>query len=337
MDQAGQPVEFDGANILGIPVSVLAFGLACLLLGLGYLRFDFPTLMAEYSMSAGGKELVPSAIIWLFLLNLQPSLFLLVLASASAMLSDAFDKRRGWWRFPWAVAVTAGAEFIILISNHQLTGNPLSAFLGVLIAGQIVWIAAKRDSFSNVQFARVAIALGLLIPAIAMAVPSTAAYVFSVLKSGIHWKGSTPEVRIQASALTDMTIREEPPFFNGTGKIIAKGYGSYINDGFDLLKRYTSPAESVMSLDFSNPFSFGLQRPPQRGGMTCLQAGVTFNTKHSIPPSRLFGDVKLVMLPKWFSDGSIAKPIEKLYGPTIRSQFRKVAESNYWILLRRAS
>ena len=92
-----------------------------------------------------------------------------------------------------------------------------------------------------------------------------------------------------------------------------------------------------MSFDFSNPFSFGLQRPPQMEALPVMQAGVTFSGKSYPRPARLIGDVRLVMWPKWFSDDSLPKLLRQLYGPTLTEQFHRVAETNYWTLYRRNS
>ena len=277
-------------------------------------------------MSAKGKALVPSGIIGLSLINLEPTLLVFALALTANLLASSSQKR--FWHLPWAVLVVGAAGFEILVSNHQLVGNPILAIAGIVLAERTIRVFDRNRTWAALGF-------GFLVPAIALAIPTSTSYSFSILKSAIHWKGTTTEVPVHAVALSDMKIREEPPFFDESGHFMSKNYGEFINDGFALLRDHSGDSESVMSFDFSNPFSFGLQRPPQIGGTTCMQAGVTFSRKSYPAPARLIGDVKLLMWPKWFSDDSLPKLLRQLYGPTVAHQFHQVAETNFWTLYRR--
>jgi hypothetical protein len=89
-----------------------------------------------------------------------------------------------------------------------------------------------------------------------------------------------------------------------------------------------------MSLDFSNPFSYSLRIKPARGGTTVLQYGTTFDDRHRQSPEELFGFADLVMLPNFYSDGTLAASIPRLYGPYLNSHYKKVAESVNWQLYR---
>lgn len=310
----------------------------CALLGMAYLRFDIPALLYEYRLSMSGKQFVPSALVWLFLNALPLTLLLIATAVTAAFVhAGQFRFPWNWWKAAWAVAVAGLAGYMVLVSNHQIMGEPLNAFAGVILASGAGLAGASLDGRVRNAPLRLATAAALLLPGLCLFIPTAAGYSFSLLKSGLHWKGSTPEVPLNAPGLKDMSVREEPFLFDGTGAMISRGYGPYLNDGFDLLRRHSLPTESVMSLDFSNAFSFGLGRPPQRGGATCLQAGVTFSAKHAPPPERLFGDAELVMLPKWFTDDSIPNLVRKLYGPTLRANYKPVGESEYWTLFRRRS
>jgi hypothetical protein len=101
------------------------------------------------------------------------------------------------------------------------------------------------------------------------------------------------------------------------------------------LKLYRKPGERVMSLDFTNPFSYGLWIPPAPGGSTNLQYDGSFNAKHKVSPEKLFGAADLVMLPKIFSDESLQFAVPTIYGPYLYSHFQFVGESSDWKLYRR--
>src|SRR5258707_15805456 len=92
------------------------------------------------------------------------------------------------------------------------------------------------------------------------------------------------------------------------------GYAVSVNNGFELLKLYRKPGERVMSLDFTNPFSYGLGIPPAPGGSTNLAFKGSFDAKHYVSPENLFGAADLVMLPKSFTDDT-QDAVPAIYGP----------------------
>lgn len=111
-------------------------------------------------------------------------------------------------------------------------------------------------------------------------------------------------------------------------------YQAYVDDGLELLRHNRKPDDTVMSLDFTNPFSFALGMKPARGGTTALQFQTTFGEAHRPSAEWLFGSAKLVIVPKTFSDGSLQDSIPRLYGPYLNSHFKLVAESAQWRLYR---
>jgi hypothetical protein len=113
-------------------------------------------------------------------------------------------------------------------------------------------------------------------------------------------------------------------------------YADFVNDGMDLLRRFRAPAETVMSLDFSNPFSYGLGIKPAPGGTVGWQYKYTFNDKYHLSPEFMFGRADLVMLPKQFSDGSLSESVPRIYGPYLMSHFHQIGESKDWTLYRHA-
>ena len=112
-------------------------------------------------------------------------------------------------------------------------------------------------------------------------------------------------------------------------------YTRWVNDGFALLKAYRRPGEHVMSLDFTNPFTFGLHLPPAAGGTSNLQYRGSFDDRFKLSSERLYGASELVMVPVNFSDYSLQTSLLRIYGPYLRQHYRLVGHSDEWNLYRR--
>ena len=57
-------------------------------------------------------------------------------------------------------------------------------------------------------------------------------------------------------------------------------YVDFVNDGLALLRQHRAQNETVMSLDFSNPFSYALGIPPAQSGATTLHYRTNFSDAH---------------------------------------------------------
>jgi hypothetical protein len=111
------------------------------------------------------------------------------------------------------------------------------------------------------------------------------------------------------------------------------GYVEFVNDGLALARQHRKPDDTIMSLDFSNPFSYTFRVRPARGGTPIgLQFDTNFNDKNHIEPDRLFGHASLVMIPQpqMFSDWSLAANIPRLYGPWLQQHFHLIGETAFW-------
>jgi hypothetical protein len=111
-------------------------------------------------------------------------------------------------------------------------------------------------------------------------------------------------------------------------------YVKFVNGGLDLLGKYRQQNDTVMTLDFSNPFPFALGIPPAPGGVTCLKYRYTFDDTHSPSAERCFGQASLVMLPKKFTDYTMTQVIARLYGPYLADRFHLIGETEHWQLFR---
>jgi hypothetical protein len=116
-----------------------------------------------------------------------------------------------------------------------------------------------------------------------------------------------------------------------------EGSVGLFNDGATLLNRYRRPGDTVAVLDFDNPFSYALGMKPPNGGTAWLHYGINFDAIHKPTPERIFGDAKLVLLPKEYKDFQFRDNdnIPRLYGPYLREHFALIGESKDWQLYRR--
>jgi hypothetical protein len=111
-------------------------------------------------------------------------------------------------------------------------------------------------------------------------------------------------------------------------------YVDLVNDGLRLLNQHRKADDTVMALDFSNPFSYALGMPPAPGGATTLHYRGNFSDAHHPAPERLFGLASLVMAPVVPSDQSLIFSIPRIYGPYLAAHFHLIGESPGWRLYR---
>jgi hypothetical protein len=112
-------------------------------------------------------------------------------------------------------------------------------------------------------------------------------------------------------------------------------YVKNVNDGIGLLNAKRRPGDSVLSLDFANPFSYALNMAPMRGGVNSQAFATTYDWKYKPSSEKMFGSATLVMFPKYFADLSSDGVIDKIYGPFLEAHFDLAGESDAWRLYRR--
>lgn len=108
---------------------------------------------------------------------------------------------------------------------------------------------------------------------------------------------------------------------------------TYVNDGLDLLRHVSTARETVATFDFSDPFSYALERPPFRGGSIAMQDHFTFSDRFRPSADWLLGGADVVMVPKY--PVVPLQPLQEMYGAFLNSRFHLAAESARWFLYRR--
>src|ERR1039458_8260998 len=112
-------------------------------------------------------------------------------------------------------------------------------------------------------------------------------------------------------------------------------YVDLVNDGLALVNQHRHPGDTVMSLDFSNPFSYALGMRPAPGGATTLHYRGNFSDAHHPTPERLFGGASLVMQPVVPTEKGLTRSVPRIYGPYLEEHFHPIGESKGWRIYRR--
>ena len=283
-----------------------------------YLRFDLLAVIRDLAITAGAKRVRITDIYLLNSIALDAGIALLLTFGASSFLIDSGKSRAAMHELLAGVSVTV-ASLLLIFGNFQPSELPLLGFY-FLTVGQRLLANRPRTSTEGSGMLSLMIGGGAIFAGISIvsAIASLSIALWVMMYSG---RGAP---HFQSQALRQFVpVRDD------------ESYTSFVNDGFSLLKMYRKPGERVMSLDFTNPFSYGLWIPPAPGGSTNLQFNGSFNVKHNVSPEKLFGAADLVMLPKNFSDGSLQLTVPMIYGPFLDSHFQLVAESLDWKLYRR--
>jgi hypothetical protein len=235
--------------------------------------------------------------------------------------------------------------FVYLISQNiasQWDRNMLRlAGLGVCLAGFFLLLTSWQFYTLPLDSVMVVLLLDWAIPDAARGTPPVALRISALLLGGLfalNFVGSHAlalefglSQKLQPAAYASF----KAPVLSGFNSPVERDYVKYVNDGCDLLNRNRKAGESVMSLNFSNPFSFALGMKPPLGGTTWLQYGTNFDDTHGPSAERVFGNARLVMLPKVFSDLTLPETVPRIYGPFLKRHYRLAAESGSWWLYRR--
>ena len=297
----------------------LGIGAGCVLVALAcsaYFHFHLLPMFADLRMVAGGKHILLRA----YMLDeiFVRALGLIAFSISAALLLLSGQGRQRSLSVLLAGFVTAFTGAALILGNYEQSGFPLGVFLALLVLNEL----AKEPS-----------------PKVKSADP----FRFSVLLLGsVFVAGSLFSGFLStATALAGRFYipRILPPLQSASlSGFIPAGddfwYGAYINDGLRLIRQLGRPGDSLMCLDFSNPFSYGLAMKPAPGGTTVLQYKTTFDDKHHPSPQWLFGAARLVAIPTKFTDDTLSDTVERIYGSYLRSHFHLIGSSKCWLLYR---
>lgn len=111
-------------------------------------------------------------------------------------------------------------------------------------------------------------------------------------------------------------------------------YIDKINEGLDLLRTNISEKDRVSTLNFEDPFNFGLLLKNPRGDSVSYHYTMNFDRITYWGPEKLFAETTMIMLCK-DNDPFSSTPLRTIYADYLLSHFDLKAETTRWMLLER--
>ena len=286
------------------------------MLFIAYMRFELRPMWDDLAILAGAKRFRPD---YYQIGSILESAVLLLIFSVSValFLHGKGEKKEALAIFLAAPAVCA-TGLVLIFTSFEPNGFPLQAVLPILIV-DLLNRRAVLGSSPDRAFHLSLLLWGTLM-VITMLVPDALSLSYGFVQKIRLDHRYAP---MQSPVLGQFACVKED-----------QAYGTWVNDGLALLKSYKRPGDTVMSLDFSNPFSYALSMKPARGGAIALQYETTFNDTYRPTPEWLFGHASLVMVPREFFEDNSRDSIPRLYGPYLNAHFHFVSESALWRLYR---
>ena len=295
-------------------IGMAAGFVAGLLPFLVYFRGSLLPMIADLRTVAGAKHIQ-----WRWYL-VEGSYFSFAPLVLFILTATALVWAEGSRRTSVQVAVAGAATFLgsgfLLLTNNQKNELPLAAMGAVLI----LHLVNSRPSVETTIWMRSVVTLW-------------GAW-FIMVTIALNYCGLLFGVFDRAWAMGDARSHFHSPYASGLTSFDVD-YVNFVNDGLDLIRRNRRAGDTIMSLDFSNPFSFLLATPPARGGTTGLQFNTNFSDAHHPAPEWLIGHATLVIVPEVYSDGSLDDNIPRIYGPYLTGHYHQIERSARWKLYRR--
>jgi hypothetical protein len=283
-----------------------------------FLRFHLVPMWDDLQMVAGAKHL---KINWWIVHNLYPQvIFFAVFVWLAAAFFRARHQVPTARRIVLAAVAVCLAGVFLLSTNFQFFDLPLNAIVAILILNEVLNAAGAQPLANGSQVVKRGV---LLLCGSLLALGSIGDDALG-LGFGAYQKYSwdrSPHVSFNAPLLAQFRSYE-------------RGYVDLVNDGLTLVNQYRRPDDTIMSLDFSNPFSYALAMKPAPGGAITLHYGVNFSEARHPAAQRLFGEARLVIIPKQPTEQRLGVGISLVYGPYLKSHFHLIGESPGWWLYR---
>ncbi len=297
---------------LGLAGGLLAVTVA----SCAYYSFRMGPMVHDLITIGGGKHIRFG---WYLLdIVLQDAAIAIALAVAAALLLSASGSQRAGLAVILAGVAIALAGTAMIFGNYEQVGFPLAVFLAIVVLNHVILRVPQRRLAPDFFQA-------------AVLVFGSAVIAGSLLSGAIGMTFALGQ-RVLAHHTQNFKMARLSGFTTGPDD---DWYAQLVNDGVPLVERFKRPNDTLMSLDFTNPFSYGLGMHPAHGGTPVFQFGTTFNDRFRPSPEFLMGAADLVAVPKKASDPTLDDNVPRLYGPYLKSHFHLVGESRDWRLYRR--
>ena len=281
-----------------------------------YYSFHMGPLLHDLITIGGGKHIHFG---WYLLdLVLQDAAIATALAIAAALLLSAYGNQRAGLSVILAGAAITLAGMAMILGNYEQVGFPLTVFLAIVVLNQVN-LQVPEQRLTPDFFQAAVLVFG-------------SALIAGSLTSGLGGMTFALGQRLLAQHTQHFRMARLSGFTTGLDD---DWYAQLVNDGVPLIERFRRSNDTLMSLDFTNPFSYGLGMHPAHGGTPVFQFGTTFNDRFRPSPEFLIGAADLIVVPKKASDPTLDDNVPRLYGPYLKSHFHLVGESRDWRLYRR--
>src|SRR6202022_1322388 len=293
-----------------------------------YLRFDVGALIREYRLLAAvhGEGLTPFRVWERFYIDRFETAPLLLLTLLTALLPGIPFRRRIALGVAAVLATMAGT--LLLLTNTQFQGLPLLAAVALLVIDQLSpGVEPEPGACGRVPllcFALLAVGIPMALDAAGLA-----------MAFGDKILPLQPGYRLQGPHL------EALEFVNCSGRYCVdkndngEPFVRYTEEGMTLIRRYARPGEAVLGMGMSNPFSYGMLRPPAHGGTVTI-SGTNVSVWAIPAKERLIGDVDLILIPAFpASERRVMTIVLNRYPEVLGSEYARVGESENWSLYRR--
>ena len=307
-------------------------------LALAYMHFELAAMLRGLRLGAAARTQSLSLDTPLHIVagEVVPLLCGISVALAAVFLKPRWPERLGELYLPITAVIVSIADIALLTTNMQPSGLPLLGALGILIANRLADpeydSSANGHPFALPYCASVLLLAGLLIWPL-FAFDALALPIAALRKS--HPPPAC-SARFDEARVAGLILCDRPDLNPDQKRSNGSIYTTYVNDGSALLRRYSMPADKVLTIDMQNPFPYVLGWLPPRGGLASTSFNYTVSAKFRPSFDQYFGDATVVLIPKHpAQDPDNLNGFYEIYGQAMEQRFAIVAESDWFRLYKR--
>lgn len=326
---AGRNRERLMGTIAGLGVVFLAM--------LAYLRFDASAVLADLQATALARSSGLFVRRLRLLLDAELTSLSGIAALLAAELSPSLTGSRAAVRCLLATAVIIVADLALCGTNRQLPCLPLTVVAALLLVNEATLYARRlTDSALHLSGLLLSVVIGWgIIHSVSYFGTDTEGLIFAA-KMSANRGALQDAATIDAPLLRNLVFLPTDDHLRGANGPL---YAHFVNDGLGLIRKHSGPHDSVVVLDYTNPFSYALVRPPARGGSPFWDENTNYSEKSMPGSDKLIGDAAVVMIPiDAGRRGQAASPmLEKVCRSVLEKNFRLAGETALWRMYVRTS
>ena len=302
-----------------------------------YLRFDVAAFLADMHATAKARSSGLFVRRLRVILNAELPYLLGIAALLAAEFSKSSKSNRAAVRcLIMAVAISV-ADLALCGTNQQLPYFPLTVVAALLLVNEAT-LYARRLTESDLRLSALLLSVVIgwgIIRSVSYLGADTEGLIFAATTAASRGELQNAAT-IDAPHMRDLVFLPTDDHLRGSNGPL---YTHFVNQGLGLLRKYSGPHDSVVTLGYSNPFSYALLRPPAHGGSPFWAEDSNYSEQSLPSTDKLIGDAAVVMIPmdKDHPGKAEAPMLEKACMPILKKNFRLAAETDMWRMYVRAS